>query len=135
MFGRRLRSKQDILKPEVEELVCHQQFIQSSQCSSTARQFAVGDCVLVRNYRGPPRWLPGTVVRQEGPVLYAVKVDTPRGLAVWHRHQDQLLLGEADVSKGEENKDTFWEFSDATAETPTAAPAASQAAPPVRKYP
>ncbi|KAH7981177.1 hypothetical protein HPB49_022194 [Dermacentor silvarum] len=41
----------------------------------------------------------------------------------------------ADVSKGEENKDTFWEFSDATAETPTAAPAASEAAPPVRRYP
>lgn len=135
MFGRRLRSKLDILKPEVEELVRHQQFIQSGQCSSKARQFAVGDCVLVRNYRGPPRWLPGTVVRQKGPVSYAVKVHTPRGLAVWHRHQDQLLLGAADVSKGEENKDTFWEFSDTTAETPTAAPAASEAALPVRRYP
>ncbi|KAH6933195.1 hypothetical protein HPB50_013304 [Hyalomma asiaticum] len=41
----------------------------------------------------------------------------------------------ADVSKGEENKDTFWEFSDTTAETPTAAPAASEAALPVRRYP
>ncbi|KAL1443873.1 hypothetical protein MTO96_045784, partial [Rhipicephalus appendiculatus] len=40
-----------------------------------------------------------------------------------------------DVSKGEENKDTFWEFSDATAETPTAAPADSESAPPVRRYP
>ncbi|KAH7984233.1 hypothetical protein HPB52_018279 [Rhipicephalus sanguineus] len=34
----------------------------------------------------------------------------------------------ADVSKGEENKDTFWEFSDTTSETPTAAPAATEAA-------
>ncbi|KAH7939169.1 hypothetical protein HPB52_008039 [Rhipicephalus sanguineus] len=58
-----------------------------------------------------------------------------RGLTVWHRHQDQLLLGEDHVSKGEENKDTFWEFSDATAETPTAAPEASEAAPPVRRCP
>nr|XP_037269665.1 uncharacterized protein LOC119161319 [Rhipicephalus microplus] len=135
MFGRHLRSKLDILKPELEELVRQQEFIQSSLCSSKARQFAVGDGVLVRNHRGPLRWLPGTVVRQEGPVSYAVKVHTPRGLAVWHRHQDQFLLGAADVSDGEENKDTFWEFSDATVKTPTAAPAVSEAAPPVRRYP
>ncbi|KAH6945046.1 hypothetical protein HPB50_006967 [Hyalomma asiaticum] len=45
------------------------------------------------------------------------------------------LRNPTDVSKGEENKDTFWEFSDTTAETPTAAPAASEAALPVRRYP
>ncbi|KAH7936741.1 hypothetical protein HPB49_003486 [Dermacentor silvarum] len=54
----------------------------------------------------------------------------------WRSGQQRRQTGEwADVSKGEENKDTFWEFSDATAETPTAAPAASEAAPPVRRYP
>ncbi|KAH6934246.1 hypothetical protein HPB50_022587 [Hyalomma asiaticum] len=47
----------------------------------------------------------------------------------------KVQLALADVSKGEENKDTFWEFSDTTAETPTAAPAASEAALPVRRYP
>ncbi|KAH8023219.1 hypothetical protein HPB51_011545 [Rhipicephalus microplus] len=46
-------------------------------------------------------------VSLEGTVLYAVKVHKPRGLAVWYRHQDQLLLGAADIVNGEEIKDTF----------------------------
>ena len=44
------------------------------------------DWVFVKNYRHGPEWLPGTVVRQKGPVSYDVQ-----GVGeVWHRHMDQL---------------------------------------------
>ncbi|KAH7938989.1 hypothetical protein HPB52_004106 [Rhipicephalus sanguineus] len=49
--------------------------------------------------------------------------------------QEMKHTSGTDDSKREENKDTFWEFADAIAETPTSAPAASEAAPPVRRYP
>ncbi|KAH6945978.1 hypothetical protein HPB50_010981 [Hyalomma asiaticum] len=54
-----------------------------------------------------------------------------KGLSAKQLQDDKVLL----LGEGEENKDTFWEFSDTTAETPTAAPAASEAALPVRRYP
>ncbi|KAL1479708.1 hypothetical protein MTO96_034801 [Rhipicephalus appendiculatus] len=78
MFGHHLLSELYILKPEVEELVRHQQFIQSSQCSSKARQFAVGDCVLVRNYTG--------TIQMASRVLWYAKKDPFRTPSRYTRH-------------------------------------------------
>ena len=42
---------------------------------------------MVRNFRQGSRWIPGTVVKQNGPLTYLVKV---RETQVWKRHIDHL---------------------------------------------
>ncbi|KAL1471307.1 hypothetical protein MTO96_023731 [Rhipicephalus appendiculatus] len=64
---------------------------------SHACTFAVGDPVLVRNYRGSPRWVQGVIARQTGPVSYNVDVTTSRGFFRWRRHRNQLLPRETDI--------------------------------------
>ena len=41
---------------------------------SREREFALGEQVLVQNFRGKPRWLNDTVAEQTGPVSYKVLV-------------------------------------------------------------
>lgn len=53
---------------------------------SREREFALGEQVLVQNFRGKPRWLNGTVAEQTGPVSYKVLV----GDQLWKRHVDQM---------------------------------------------
>ena len=48
----------------------------------------VGQCVLVRNFRPGPTWLPGTVINCNSPLSYQVKVSGER---IWNRHIDHLL--------------------------------------------
>ena len=50
------------------------------------REFALGEQVLVQNFRGEPKWLNGTVSEQTGPVSYKVLV----GDQLWKRHIDQM---------------------------------------------
>lgn len=50
------------------------------------REFALGEQVLVQNFRGEPKWLDGTVSEQTGPVSYKVLV----GDQLWKRHIDQM---------------------------------------------
>ena len=56
---------------------------------SKVRQFDQGDHVLVRNYVGTPRWLPGHITLVLGPVSYQVTLDDGRQ---WRRHQYQQLM-------------------------------------------
>ena len=51
------------------------------------RTFAVGQQVMVRNLRPGPDWIPGTILRQLGPLSYEVEVE--QGLQ-WKRHVDHL---------------------------------------------
>ena len=52
---------------------------------SKARNFTMGDIVLVRNYHGEKKWVYGTIIEQLGPVSYRVKVKD----YVWKCHADQ----------------------------------------------
>ncbi|XP_040359150.2 uncharacterized protein K02A2.6-like [Ixodes scapularis] len=90
-LGRRLRTRLDAIKPSVGGRVGHQQFVQTSQRKARTRIFSVNDNVLVRNYRGSQKWVPGTILKQSGPVSFQVRVMTARGIYIWRRHQDQML--------------------------------------------
>ncbi|KAH8042644.1 hypothetical protein HPB51_024921 [Rhipicephalus microplus] len=46
---------------------------------------------MARSYRGRPKWVPGVVVGQSGPLSFTIRVTTPRGSFPWRRHKDQLL--------------------------------------------
>lgn len=91
LMGRRLRTKLDAIKPTVEGEVMRSQFTQMQQRKSNRDCFCINDSVLVRNYRGSPKWVRGTVLKKTGPVSYKVLVSTPRGKFIWRRHLDQLL--------------------------------------------
>ena len=90
MFKRDLRTTFDLLKPStVKDTVQKQQEKQIMYRGQQvkARVFSSGESVLVRNYRGEPKWVPATVIAQTGPVSYIVQVAD----SVWRRHVDQLL--------------------------------------------
>ncbi|KAL0194791.1 hypothetical protein M9458_008363, partial [Cirrhinus mrigala] len=72
---------------------------QRRQAHAKDRTFAVGDRVLVRDYRRGKKWMPGVVSVKTGPVSYTVDV----GLSVhWRRHVDQMLAHQNDCDNGDE---------------------------------
>ncbi|XP_039620150.1 uncharacterized protein K02A2.6-like [Polypterus senegalus] len=94
-MGRKLRSRLDVLKPNVASTVSQSQDVQLLHSNRKSRQFNVGDPVLVRDYRRGEKWTPGVVTSQLGPVSYSVKVGNAED---WKRHADQLLLNRANES-------------------------------------
>ena len=89
MFGRRLRGRLDLLRPDTGELVNAAQEKQATRRGGLLREAVPGDAVLVRDYstRGQ-KWVEGEVVERSGPVSYVVRTDDGR---VQKRHVDQLL--------------------------------------------
>ena len=105
MFGQKLRSPLDLLKPSIGSTVRQAQDRQKKAQDSYAspRTVGVGDNVYARNYREGLRWLPGCVVQMEGAVLAHVQL--PDGHTL-RRHVDQLRAQSADpedlrVTEGE----------------------------------
>ena len=82
MFGRPLRTRLDLLRPNIQKKMSDQHPI-----SKSAREFIVGEEVLARNYSPGSKWVRGTIERREGQLTYYVNID---GL-VWKRHVNQLL--------------------------------------------
>ena len=51
------------------------------------REFDAGDAVYIRNFKGTPLWLPGTIDKCRGPVSYSVKLQNG---TVLKRHVDHI---------------------------------------------
>ena len=87
-LNRRLRTRLDLIRPDLGRGVFNKQSDHKTRHdkSSKEREFALGEQVLVQNFRGEPRWLDGTVTEQTGPVSYKVLV----GDQLWKRHIDQM---------------------------------------------
>ena len=88
-LGRSLRTRLDLLRPDIEQKVHEKQAHQKTHHDQHAkpRQFTVGQPVMVRNLRPGPTWIPGTIAQQLGPVSYLVNVQ--HGVS-WRRHVDHL---------------------------------------------
>ncbi len=102
MFGRQLRTRLDLVKPNVEQRVEDRQAKQKEYHDKRARSrtFQVDDKVFVKNALGKPRWIAGTVAAVTGPVSYHVKLNDGR---MRRCHQDQLRNRETES----ESSDTF----------------------------
>lgn len=87
MFGKRLRSLLDLVRPDLAKSVQHRQDQQKQYHDRRARprQFSVGDHVYARNYGQGP--LPGQVLETLGAVPFKVKLES--GCCI-RRHADQL---------------------------------------------
>lgn len=106
-LGRPLRSRLDLLKPNLRRTV-HDRQMKQSQGGGKTRELEVGESVLARNYRGDHKWTPAKVKERTGLLSYTVEIapDT-----TWRRHIDQLRrsnvpLGSGPVSVPFTNTDT-----------------------------
>lgn len=87
-MGRSLRSRLDLLKPDLHRDVSKKQSSLMKK-QSPVRTFHEGQSVIARDYRhGNKKWQTGEIVSKTGPLTYTVRV--PPGL-IWRRHVDQLL--------------------------------------------
>lgn len=88
---RHVRSWLDFLKPNIAMRVRRRQYQQKEEHDLRAaeRQFDVDDPVYLRNTAGDkPKWIPGVVTQQTGPVSYRVQGELTD--QVYRRHGDQL---------------------------------------------
>ena len=87
-LGRRLRTRLDLLKPDLRLKISNRQINQSvTKGGAVTREFSIGQTVLARNYTGSTKWVPGIIRTQLGPL--SCEVEVKPGL-VWRRHTDQL---------------------------------------------
>jgi hypothetical protein len=87
MMGRQLRTRLDLLKPDVGSRVARCQQKQSSSVGGSQRQVIVGDDVWYRKYLKGEKWQPGKVTKVLGETDYNVSDSDGN---VIHRHIDQL---------------------------------------------
>jgi len=88
--GRKLRSRLDLLKPDITARVQQKQLKQKESHDRHARDrcLDVGDSVFTRNFSKGDKWLPGRIVERTGPVSFKVELEG-EGL-IWRRHQDLI---------------------------------------------
>ena len=107
MFGRRLRSQLDLLMPSVATRVNVRQQQQKVHHDTNCklREFDVGDEVYIRNFKGTPLWLPGTIDKCRGPVCYSVKLQNGTVLKL---HVDHIKGRQASTNDIVEPEDDFY---------------------------
>ena len=64
-----------------------------------ARVLDVGQRVIAYNFGEGPKWLPGTIPQQLGPVIFEVKLEDG---GLWKHHTDQLKLQNQNYSSEHE---------------------------------
>ena len=101
LLGRKVKTKLDLLHPFVSSSVAKSQNVQKKCHDKHAveRDIDVDSHVFVRNYSHGPKWVPGIVTDQTGPVSFRVK--TPNQ-GIVRRHKDQLRTTGCDFSEGSE---------------------------------
>ena len=76
--GRPLRTRLDLVKPDLNRKMVNQQHQQSIRAANEkgrqCRQLEVGDSVMSRDYRGDLKWRSGLIVKKTCPLMYEVQV-------------------------------------------------------------
>ena len=104
MFGREVKTRLQLLKPDLENVVQSQKDRQKASYDKRTknRQFQVSDRVFARGYMAGPTWLPGVIVDLLGTTMAEVRLDDGR---LWRRHFDQLRPGDDSAPAGPEEPD------------------------------
>ena len=89
LMGRALRTRLDVLRPNLESKVCLEQTKQkqSHDQHSKLRNFKPDDTVWIRDFHGTDKWRSGIVIECLGPVSYMVEVQDG---SVHKRHVDHI---------------------------------------------
>ena len=89
MFGRKLRTKLDMLIPSIRNKILTRQNAQvSSHSDANPVTYEIGDAVLARDYRGNNPWRRAIISAKQGSRTYTVDVGSGNS---WKRHADQLV--------------------------------------------
>ena len=140
-LGRALRTRFDLLKPDLKSKVLDKQAAQKSQHDkhSKTRCFTPGQAVMIRDFRpNSNKWMPGTVLSALGPVTYHVEVEKGK---VLKRHVDHLrerMVINEGRAPTQPDTSAIQDNFDYPALSPTPAPGAAVTAPgdvPPRRYP
>ena len=91
MFGRRIRTRLDLLKPDLSRTVRARQEHQKKTHDAHARprDLAIGATVYAKNFGQGPPWLPGVIKDLTGPVSYTIEVEDGR---IFWRHVDHVRV-------------------------------------------
>ena len=86
---RHLRTRLSLLQPDTEKHVHQKQADQVKQHNTHAKQrsFRENQRVMVKNFRPGPKWVPGIIIKQLGPLSFLVR--TSEDLE-WKRHSDHI---------------------------------------------
>lgn len=89
MYGRNIRTRLDIMKPDLATTVlCKQYGSKAKHCVNEIREFSEGDPVNTRDYRcNADKWAKGQIHSRTGPLSYKVDVNG----TLWRRHVDQIV--------------------------------------------
>lgn len=104
LMGRRLRSRLDLLHPDLSVHVQHKQWKQkqSHDNSKPTRHFLVGESVFAEDFTtSSEKWLPGTVHKVTGPVSYQIQLTNGRFV---RRHVDNVR------SRMAQNESSNWNY-------------------------
>ena len=89
LMQRKPRSRLDLLKPQLSTTVHLKQTKQklNHDKSTPVRQFQIDDAVYVQDLPSRSTWLPGTVVKTQGPLTYDIELEDGR---IVTRHVDNI---------------------------------------------
>lgn len=103
LMGRSLRTRLDLLKPDIRRKVQEKQVDQGKERGNrSVRELNIGQTVAARDYTGPENWRDGVIHARTGPLSYEVEVAPNQ---IWRRHIDQLLSTKVKQKEGGEQHD------------------------------
>ena len=90
MFGRIIKSKVDLVKPDLTTRVENNQYKQKDfhDQHSRTRKFLVGEGIMYRNFNGDPKWKPGKITKYLGSVSVLIQGDDGTNI---RRHIDHII--------------------------------------------
>ena len=89
MMGRGIRTRMDLLRPDLDVTVQEKQFKQKQQHDehSVDRSFLNGQQVMTRLFNRSQKWIAGVIVKRLGPVSYLVQLNDG---STWKKHIDHI---------------------------------------------
>ena len=77
---RKMRTKFDMLRPDIPGVVTSKQTIQKKYHDRHVRMrtFTSGQTVMARDYLSSKKWVPGVIVSRSGPLLYQIQLSDNR---------------------------------------------------------
>ena len=122
LMKRRLRSRFDLLHPEVSKKVESQQKkqVEFHDNSRPLRSFKVNDKVYAKNLiNNTPKWIAGTVTKVTGPLSYVIQLEDGR---IVRRHVDHVKKKDVFIADPGVSTDLTPERQDTTPESPADPP-------------
>ena len=116
LMGRRLRSRLDLLQPDLPSKIEYSQANQKSNhdLKKSHRTFVEGDLVYAENFTSRnQKWMPGIIDKITGPLSYVMKLSD--GVTI-RRHVDHVKARE---SHDDDNTNSSWDYIDNNTSEPT----------------